>query len=373
MILMFILGWLSFNIKFLNPVARAIQEFSLSDMYYKIDWQESDSPEMSHDITLVDMTALTKRSEIADVIEKVKECEPAVIGVDLIFEGENYDMHGDMVLMEAAEASGAVFAKKLTDYDVQTKSFQNQVRSYFANDSIQEGYVNAIGDMSSTCLRKFSVERSLRGSMQRSFTAQIAGTYMGENIPHAKTDDRFINYRFIDFPVISYDSILAKRNLIKGRVVLIGTATEEQDMHFTPLGKIPGLKVQAYSIQTMIDQKNIETISNGSLWTLSVIVCWLTVLWQFYWLKFIGHRKGPFGTFLANSKLFLRTVTFVWLGMIAWMTYISYERFELYIPMALILVPVILVAEARGIYTAIIKGLATAKPQSIFNKSVYLK
>lgn len=373
MILMLILGWLSFNIKFLNPVARAIQEFSLSDMYYQIDWQENGSPEMSHDIALIDMTELTNRSDIARVIEDVKQCEPAVIGVDLIFEGEKYDMHGDMVLMETAEASGAIFAKKLTDYDTKTKSFQSQISSYFANDSIQEGYVNAIGDMSSTCLRSFSVERSLRGSLQRSFTSQIAKAYIGEDIPHDKTDDRLINYRFIDFPVIGHDSILAAHDLIKGKIALIGTITEERDMHFTPIGKIPGLKVQAYSIQTMIDKKNIETIDNGFLWALSVIVCWLTVLWQFYWLKFIGHRKSPFGVFLANSKLFLRVVTFLWLGMLAWMTYIAYERFELYIPMALILIPVILVAEARGIYTAIIKGLATAKPQSIFNKSVYLR
>lgn len=371
MILMAVLGWLSFNIKFLSPVARAIQEFSLSDMYYKIDWQENGSPEISHDITLVDITPLTKRSEIARVIDEVRKCSPAAIGVDIIFEGENYDMYGDNVLMETAEASGAIFAKKLTDYDARTNSFQNQVVSFFVTESIKEGYVNAIGDMSSTCLRKFSIERSYRGLPQRSFTSQVAGEYSGKDIPHDKTDDRLINYRFVDFPVISHDSILAKRDLIKDRAVLIGTVTEERDMHFTPLGKLPGLKIQAYSVQTIIDQKDIETIGYKFLIALSVIVCWLTVLWQFYWLKFIGRFKNPFGVFLANSKLFLRLITFVWLGILAWMTYIAYEHFDFYIPMALILAPVILVPEARGIYTALIKGLATASPGSIFSRSVY--
>ncbi|WP_288317255.1 CHASE2 domain-containing protein [Xylanibacter muris] len=373
MILLVVLGWLSFNIKFLSPVARAIQGFSLSDMYYEIDWQEEGSPEISKEITLIDITELTNRAEIAGVIEDVRKCEPSVIGVDIIFEDQNYDMHGDMVLMDVAESSNAIFAKKLTDYNVKTNSFQNQTRSYFATDRIKEGYVNAIGDMSSTCLRKFSIERSLRGEPQRSFTSLIAEAYSGRSIPTNKTDDRFINYRFIDFPVVSYDSVLANRDLIKGRAVLIGTINEEADMHFTPLGKMAGLKVQAYSVQTIIDLKDIETIPKDLLMVLSILICYITVLLQFHWIRFIKASEKPFCVFLANSNLFLRFITFTWLAILALMTYIAYERLSLYIPMALILTPVILVAEARGIYKAIISGLVKARPDSIFNKSPYLK
>ncbi len=227
--------------------------------------------------------------------------------------------------------------------------------------------------MSSTCLRKFSIERSLRGEPQRSFTSLIAEAYSGRSIPTNKTDDRFINYRFIDFPVVSYDSVLANRDLIKGRAVLIGTINEEADMHFTPLGKMAGLKVQAYSVQTIIDLKDIETIPKDLLMVLSILICYITVLLQFHWIRFIKASEKPFCVFLANSNLFLRFITFTWLAILALMTYIAYERLSLYIPMALILTPVILVAEARGIYKAIISGLVKARPDSIFNKSPYLK
>lgn len=371
MTLIVVLGWLSFNIKFLSPVARAIQEFSLSDMYYKIEWQEDGTPEMSRDIVMIDITEVRKRDEIANVIKNVMQCKPAVIGVDIIFEGENYDIHGDMVLMDVAEASDAIFAYKLTDYDPQTASFQKRVRSYFATDSIRDGYVNAIGDMTSTCLRKFSIERDLCGKPQRSFTAQVAEAYSNIDIPHDKTDDRFINYRFIDFHVIKYNSVLANRNLIKDRIALIGTIGEESDMHFTPLGKRPGLKVQAYSIQTVIDQKNIETIDDNTLTLLSFLVCWLTALWQLYWIKFVNSRKNSLWVFLANSNLFFNAITFAWLAMLAWLTYIIYERMEYYIPMVMILASVVLVAEARDIYAAMINGLANSN--DTFKKSVYYK
>ncbi|MDE5561816.1 MAG: CHASE2 domain-containing protein [Bacteroidaceae bacterium] len=371
MTLIVVLGWLSFNIKFLSPVARAIQEFSLSDMYYNIEWQENGAPEMSRDITLIDITEVRKRDEIANVIEKVKQCSPAVIGVDIIFEDQNYDIHGDMVLMDVAEASGAIFAYKLTDYAPMTDSFQERVRSYFATDSIKEGYVNAIGDMTATCLRRFSIERNFRGQPQRSFTAQVAEAYSKNDIPLGKTDDRFINYRFIDFPVIKYDSVLANRNLIKDRIVLIGTIGEEADMHFTPLGKRPGLKVQAYSIQTVIDQKNIETTDDNTLMLLSLLICWLTALWQLYWIKFVNSRKNSLWVFLANSNIFFNGITFAWLALLAWLTYIIYERMEYYIPMVMVLASVVLVAEARDIYAAIINGLANSN--DTFKKSVYYK
>ncbi|WP_285822021.1 hypothetical protein [Xylanibacter muris] len=123
MILLVVLGWLSFNIKFLSPVARAIQGFSLSDMYYEIDWQEEGSPEISKEITLIDITELTNRAEIAGVIEDVRKCEPSVIGVDIIFEDQNYDMHGDMVLMDVAESSNAIFAKKTYRLQCEDKLF----------------------------------------------------------------------------------------------------------------------------------------------------------------------------------------------------------------------------------------------------------
>jgi hypothetical protein len=54
--------FVSMNISFLSPVARAIKDFSMSDLYYHILWT-GDEPEKSEVITLVDITDLHKRGQ----------------------------------------------------------------------------------------------------------------------------------------------------------------------------------------------------------------------------------------------------------------------------------------------------------------------
>lgn len=373
LLLMGILVFLSFNIYFLSPVARAIEEFSLSDLYYRVAWQDDVEPPQSPNITLVDITPLYDRGEIADVLEEVGKCEPAVIGVDVIFEGEKEDVSADMRIMEvAADMPATVFANKLIDYSSADGSFHNVVRPFFANDRTTEGYVNAVGDMSSTCLRYLSVERKLEGKPVESFTAKIAEAYREQALPQGQRADRFINYRFMDFPVVNYDSIAQNVDLLKDRIVLLGTLTEEQDMHYTPLGKIPGLKVQGYAIQTLLDQRNVITVSDEWMWLITIIVGYITALWQFYWLRFVARGKTPFGIFLANSKILLRLLTFAWLAILVWLSYLSYERLEIYVPMAAIITSVILVSEARGLYIAFVKYIHAASHGKLCAKSIYL-
>lgn len=367
-----LLVFLSFNITFLNPVARAVQEFSLSDLYYKVAWDDDGRPAMSNNITLVDITPLRNRADIGAVLDDVRRAGPAAVGVDVIFEGERDDVAADLALAEAAlELPQAVFANKLTDYDGAKGEFTHSVQSFFATPETREGYTNAVGDMAPTCLRSLSVERRLNGRAVRSFTAAVAETYQGRALPADQCGDRLINYRFVDFPVVSHDSVALHPDLVKDRIVLLGTPGEEQDMHFTPLGKMSGLKVQAYAIQTLIDQRNVTTVGTDWQLLVSFIVCYLTAFWQYHWLRFTGRRKTPFGVFLSNSKILLRLITFAWLGLLVWLSYILYERFDVYVPMGLILAPVILVSESRGIYTALIRGLAAGRFGRIFGRSRY--
>ena len=142
-------------------------------------------------------------------------------------------------------------------------------------------------------------------------------------------------------------------------------------MHFTPLGKMPGMKVQAYSIQSLLEQHNIYIASEGWQIALAIIVCWLTAYLQFHVLRFIRRRKSLFGMFLSNSNLFMRFFTFGWLGLLTWLSFISYARYNLYVPMGIVLMPVILVAEGRAIYGAIVKNNLTNNPDGFFRNSIY--
>lgn len=81
-------------------MARAIKDFSMSDLYYHILWT-GDEPEKSEVITLVDITDLHKRGQIAQTIEEVNKQHPKALGLDIIFEGLKDDSIGNDSLVNA--------------------------------------------------------------------------------------------------------------------------------------------------------------------------------------------------------------------------------------------------------------------------------
>lgn len=349
-------GLLAIPMAFINPVKRSIDDFSLSDLYYSVDWNTSEQPQTSDYITLIDITKMRNREEIAQMMEQVKDCEPAVIGIDIIFQGFTHDSIADQKLESvASNMPNTVFASKLVEYDEANDNFNDMVAPYFANDSTCVAYVNTVSEAYSTCLRNLSIERKYKGKPTKSFTATIADKFAKGLLPSDHENNYFINYRHIEFTTISGDSILENKDYLKGRIVLIGTLSKEEDTHFTPLGMMPGLKVQAYSVQTLIDHRDIASLDDVSLFIVSAILTYITIVWQFLWIGFCKRRNNPVMFFIGESKLVLRLLTFLWMALLAWIAYIMYNKADIYVRFGIILVCIVLVGEARGIYTAILK------------------
>ena len=65
-----IMAFFTFNLSFLNPIKKAVKEFSMTDLYYQI-LQETGSPATSPLITIVDMTELISRQDLAQALEKI--------------------------------------------------------------------------------------------------------------------------------------------------------------------------------------------------------------------------------------------------------------------------------------------------------------
>ena len=168
--LLAILSVMVVNIGFLNPVSQALENFSITDMFFEIE--HTDEPEECNIITIVDMTELYDRGDIAELIQEVDECNPMCIGVDLIFEGEKDDSIGNELLEQTLLhlRSPTVFANKLTDYSGVNNSFQGIVRSYCAEKcGITEAYTNVTDDMMGSNIRRLSTHRLYKGQKQTSF------------------------------------------------------------------------------------------------------------------------------------------------------------------------------------------------------------
>lgn len=362
--LMFLLYFLSVNISFLSPVARAVKDFAMSDLYYHILWS-GEKPETSEAITIVDITDQQRRADLARTIRQIAALKPAALGVDIIFEGEKDDPAGNDSLTEALDLipSQTVTAFKLLNWNPEREEFRSALHSFFIPTlPLMEGYANVLNYGVNGTVRSFTVSRRLGGAEGMEVYSLPAMLYMAainDTLPAAtkRPGDRLINYIPTRFPVVRYDSLQAKADLISDRFVLLGTVGEEQDMHYTPIGKLPGVEVQAYSLQTLFQQRDIRTVGNAPLLALVFLFCYLTQLLQYGAVRCVKRREDTFSVFLSSSFVFLRVVTFLWLAFLAWMGFILYIKCNTYLAMTWIFAAVVLVAESRGLYSAFIKTL----------------
>ena len=68
-----------------NPMARSLSNFSVTDVFYQID-SSSEKADTSELVTLVDMTEVYDRQELATIIDEIRLLNPAVLGIDIVFE-----------------------------------------------------------------------------------------------------------------------------------------------------------------------------------------------------------------------------------------------------------------------------------------------
>ena len=232
---------IAINLDFLSPVVRAFKSFSMTDIYYKIQ-NYGEPTEVCNTITLVDMTELTRRKDIAKVIQKINEMKPSVLGVDIIFEGEKSDLEGDELLAETClndNPDKTVFAYKLMNYDESVHSYQKSLHSFFSTGhEIKEGFVNLI-DNPEKSVRKYANILPCKDTLAHSFPSQISEIATMRAIG----DEEFhtINYKPIVFPVIKYNELDDYKEYIRDHIVLLGTTQEERDNYYTPIGQKTGL------------------------------------------------------------------------------------------------------------------------------------
>lgn len=363
------------NIDFLNPVSRALKNFSITDMFFEVE--HTDKPEECNIITIVDMTELYDRGDIAELIREVDECNPMCIGVDLIFEGVKDDGIGNEMLEQTLLTlkSPAVFANKLTDYSGASNSFNDIVRSYCAEEcGLTEAYTNVTDDMMGSNIRELSTHRLYKNQKQTSFPVKIT-EMAGINNTNNDSEDLLINYRNVDFRVIPNDKIGENRDILEGSIVIIGTMYEERDMHNTPLGKMSGAKIQAYSLLTLLEHRQVHHVPDIISWIIAFLLCYLLeVAVDIFYQISKAHSDSVFQTFIREANIVSIVFLFVFEVLSCWVFYILFIKENLLMSGGIILATLVFTCEARDIYMALIKGFYSKYDnKSFFSKSLMIE
>lgn len=373
LVLLWLLSIVTFNLSILDPVADALDEFSITDVFFEIENNKEENIETSNLITIVDMTDLHNRGDIASLMQEIGLKNPLCVGIDLIFEGEKDDSIGNKELVEAVNNLGetAIYSKKLTDYSGETDKFANRVSSFFTKDiEVQEAYTNLVNDMSSTRVREFTATQQEGETESISFPAAIASRFDTTLVSNHK-DSYLINYRNVKFPVVKFDEIQEKADLIDGHIVLIGTMTEEQDMHMTPLGKMPGIEVQAYSLLTLLEHKDLQELPLWLSILITFVLCYLLEITIDAVPRCVEKSTKIPIVFLRESGLITALLILLWVIVVTWLMFYSFTRWNVIIDGGVLLASMALVCEGRELIEATIKTLSTKYNWKYLQNSIF--
>ncbi len=303
----------TFNLSFMSPIAQALENFSFADLYFQMQ-VEGNNYQESQTITIVDMTKLRERRKIARLMDEVREQEPKTIGVDILFLGHRGDIEGDFMVEAAASrcAENAVFSYTLGEY--KDNQFHKETHSFFASTmDLNEGFSGFQRDLYSDIKRTLCLGRPSMGCIRPSFPLMVANQYAEKTIFEAEDRDLFINFTPTHFDIIPYDSVEQYAHLLTDRIVLIGAQDNPEDQHYTPIGKISGVELIAYSIQTLLSRNEMKPVPLAVSLFITFILVLISELLQSAYLGWSNGLDNKWWKAMMSSDVALTVLTFCWL------------------------------------------------------------
>jgi len=367
LIIVWICSLIAMNISFFDPIKRAMRDFSLSDVYYQV-MQESGDVKESKLITIVDMTTLYDRGRIAQVIEEVNQCNPCVVGIDVMFEGLKGDTIGSEKLVEAiCQTETPIVAFKLKEANPETGEFITARHSFFAPiEGLQEGYTNVQHVDLGGIIRHMSTWHLLNTDTVHSLSYHLASTFSPDILNEKTLQRQLIDYTPTLFPVVPYDSILENHHLIENRIVLLGAMNDDADMHYSPFGRTAGTCIQAYATQTLLEHQNTKELSLFWNIIISFIIIVLTDIFQCE-LTHRGKKSHQVTVrFLLESTFIKNVINFVWMAFLIWINFLIFAKLNVYFNPSIMLMGIVIQVEGRLFY---LSGIATYRENKQMNQS----
>lgn len=372
-VIMTLFAIITIKVDYLAPVKRALAGFSFTDVYYQIETEGGDSDTCRY-ITIVDLTSVTERGQIAKVLRDIEAAHPKVIGMDCVFEGEGEDMEGNNAIVEVAEQyKNIVFAKKLQDWKGDSVGYTKATRSFFADFvDITEGTVNMPRLLYDNMKRKYPLAERYKGKQFPSFIAQLSNRYADRDLVKGRTDDININFSPTAFRVLQPEEVKSHPELIEGQIVLFGSVYEEVDMHWTPVGKIAGVELLAYSIQSLVEQKEIHKVSGAAFWIISLLIVLLIEVMQSRYLDKTKHSPNEFVRYVASSPYVMNILTYLFTTVFIGASFVVFSKYHVSFNLAWALSTIAFLGLSRNMYNSLRDYFLSIKDKHKQSKNISL-
>ncbi|RLD43997.1 MAG: hypothetical protein DRI86_08575 [Bacteroidetes bacterium] len=362
-ILVFLVLWilfLSINISFkpFNYVVKSIKQINLNDLYFsKIENNSIDT-----NIIIINTENL-KRKGISDVLNKVNDGNPAVIGLDIFFYVENNTPNDSLLLSTLHNLKDKLVMSNIYSDD----GVINYDYWYF--DEIKNGHSGILTNKNGTdVVREFEPKIYNNYGSVNSFSTEIVARFDADaanNLKQRNNKKETINYigGTNAFRVINYKNLLRYSNtelgFLKNKIVMVGfcggntiNTADLRDIYYTPVGfeiasnrppDMYGIIIHANIVSMIIKESYINHSPNWIVYLITIILTFLyvTLFTYFYVVKHLY--------FHIAAKL-IQLVTFI---LILWIVFLIFSNYQLTIPTKYLLVSVILSVDVLYLYEAL--------------------
>lgn len=261
------------SISYFKPMDKP-KEVAITD-FYQIVANKTNIKVLNQDIVIIAIDSCG-RKEIAHLLEVIDFCNPAAVGLDVLF---NYPSADDSLLIEAIEGCANLVLPCSVIYDTQSKNCTGYNGSFFYNQLVSQkeyGAVNLAGNDMQSLIREFRPFHLCNGDTIKSFASALVGIANQEsfnNLKERKNDVETINFTDNEYAVYMPDEVLEFSNELEGKVVLIGSINEPWDFHVTPVStQMPGIMIHAHSIATILGNTFIKELNGWIIWFLAVVL-----------------------------------------------------------------------------------------------------
>ncbi len=221
------------------------------------------------------------RAEIADVIERIEFCQPKVIGLDVIFP---YESSEGPLLMEAVSGCENIVLPVSLSYNYADDRFEESEANTFFYDSLDDGSfgaVNLVASDATSVVREFRpIFMTTDGGLDNFALkiASVADPSMADYVRERGNELETISYATVDFEIIEAEDVLSSMDLLRDKIVLVGTVKDYSDMHITPVEpRMPGVLIHAYTVAMILGGDFIKELPVWSNWLIAIVLCYLVV------------------------------------------------------------------------------------------------
>ena len=128
---------------------------------------------------------------------------------------------------------------------------------------------------------------------------------------------------------------------------------EDADCHWTPIGKIAGVELLAYGVQSLLYDKEVHNLPFPLLCLVSIVLIFFVEVLQHMYLNKTSKAKSIFVRYIIGSTYIMSIFTFLFTSILLGLSFLVFKLYNLSFNLAWALSVITFLGTSRSMYNAL--------------------